>query len=157
MPTLPTDTPSSPSSPPAGSLVDPASQVTEAQREQDFNRVFVWHGKELTFSIASEIYYRELRVHMNAPPLGSYATMADFAAEAPRVLYCASQTAQSIRLLRLFSPLQQIEAFDAWAEKNIAFHELDAATELAREIQDAITRARTQPADDGEEVDGLGN
>lgn len=152
---IPTDSPSS--SPPADCLTDTDSTVTDEQRESDFHRVFAWHGKELTFSIASELYYRELRAHMNAPPLGSYATMADFSAEAPRVLYCASQTSQSIRLLRLLMPLQQIEAFDAWAEQNIAMHELDAAAELAKDIQAAITRARTQPADDGEEVDGLGN
>lgn len=137
-------------------MEDVAPLITAAQRETDFNRLFAWHGKEITFSIASELYYRELRVHMNAPPLGAYGTLGDFAAEAPRVLYCAHQTAQSLRLLRLLSPLDQMAAYDEWLNKNIALHEIDAAAKLANEIQEAITRARTQPTE-GEDLDGPGN
>ncbi len=106
---------------------DPAPLVSAEQRDADFNRVFAWHGREIAFSLMSEIYYRELRAHMNAPALGSYATLGDFAAEAPRVLYCAHLDLPAIRSLRLLPPPQQIEVFDVWVEKNIALHELHAA------------------------------
>lgn len=141
---------------PTESIIDDSPIVSPQQRETDFNRAFSWHGKEINFSIASELYYRELRAHMNAPPLASYNTMADFSAEAPRVLYCAHQTAQTIRVLRMFPPAQQIEAYDQWVEVNIAIHELNEAAKVAQEIQDAIARARTQPADSGD-IDGAGN
>jgi len=142
--------------PQAESLVDSAPLITAKQREDDFNRVFAWHGREISFTIASELYYRELRAHMNAPPLASYNTMGDFAAEAPRVLYCAHQSAQALRILRLLSPMQQLAAYDEWIQKNIGIHELDQAAKVANEIQEAITRARTQPADT-EEIDSAGN
>lgn len=142
--------------PPAGNLAD-APRTSAQQREDDFNRVFSWHGREISFSIASELYYRALRAHLNMPPLGSYQTLADFSAEAPLVLYCAHFRAADLRALRLLAPEDQVAAFDAWVESNIGIHELNAATQLAQEINAAIARARTTPHDTGDKVDGLGN
>ena len=125
-------------------------------READFNRVFAWHGREVAITIVSELYYRELRAHGNAPALGDYVTQYDRDAEAPRLLYCAHLNAATIRQLRLLSPEQQLEKLDAWTAGNIQLHELRAAGKLADEMINAIHRARTQPAD-SEHLDGPGN
>lgn len=154
---IPTDTPPPASSPGPDDIVDTAPIITPQQREKDFNKLFTWRGKEITFSIASELYYRELRMHMNAPPLNSYVYMADFAAEASRVLYCCHFNAAQLRALRMLDPKEQIERYDAWAEANIAFHELDRAAEVAQQINDTIARARTQPMETGDPIDSLGN
>lgn len=154
---LPTDTP--PALPPPGSddIIDTDPIITPQQREADFNKLFTWRNKEITFSIASELYYRELRVHMNAPPLGSYATMADFTAEAPRVLYCSHFNAAQLRAFRMLPPDVQVERYDHWVQQNIAFHELELAAKVAEEINAAVMRARTQPMETGDAIDGLGN
>jgi hypothetical protein len=157
---IPTDTPppSPPPSLPLGNLTEEAPPVTADQRAADFTKAFIWKTKELIFSVFSEMYYRTLRMHMNAPPLGSYQTLGDFTAEAPRVLYCASLKAKDIRALQVFPVEIQIEQFEDWVEKNILFHELIRAAELAKEINAAIARARTQPLENGEdEIDGMGN
>lgn len=151
---LPTDPP--PVADATASLTDSAPLITAQQREDDFNRTFAWHGREVALTLASELYYRELRAHMHAPALGSYATLGDFAAEAPRVLYCAHQTRETLRVLRLLPPQQQIEVYDTWVEANIAVQELDAAAQLAEDINAAIARARTQPVEDSD-LDGPGN
>lgn len=152
--TLPPDSPP----PPVAVITDPGPPpVSDEQRAADFHRVFTWRGKEIAFTIASELYYRELRVHTNAPPLSSYQTMGDFAAEATRVLYCAHQSAKQIRALRSLPVPVQVELFENWVEANIALHELDAAAELAQQINDTIARARTQPVETGDSIDGAGN
>jgi hypothetical protein len=150
--------PSDPPTPaaPSANLIDTAPLIDPAQREKDFHRVFAWHGVELKITLANEMYYRDLRVRMNAPPLASYATMADFAAEAPRILYSASLDLATLRVLRLLSTEAQLMAYDAWVEKNIALHEMDAAATLADEMQQCINRARAHSAT-GETVDGSGN
>ena len=158
-PTAPTDAAPSftPLTLPGGNLSDPPPLVTDEQRETDFNRPFAWRGQEINFSIFSEIYYRELRTLMNAPPLGDYITEADFGAEAPRVVYCAALTQPQMRALRLKSAERQIEAFDQWVEKNIAFHELDRIIGLAQQINVVANRARTQMTAGDEALDSLGN
>lgn len=157
---LPADIPP-PSPPPAiplGNLVDEALPVTPQQRAADFRKIFFWHEKPLTCSVAGEFYYRDLRTHQNAPKLHTYQTMGDFTPEAARVLYCASLTAKEIATLQRLSPETQIERFMAWIEANIAFHEVLEAAELANEINAAVTRALTKPmTGEGEELDGSGN
>lgn len=153
---LPTDDPASSSQQPAANLTDTAPLITAEQRETDFNRVFAWRGHELKITLANELYYRDLRVRMNAPPLAAYATMADFAAEAPRILYSASLDVSALRVLRLLPTDAQLMAYDAWVEKNIALHEMDAASTLADEMQQCINRARAHSAT-GDTVDGSGN
>jgi len=142
---------------PAGNLVDAPPPATAQQREDDFNKPFVWRDSEINFSVASELYYRELRTHMNAPPLGDYLTEADFGAEAPRVVYCAALTRAEMRALRLRSAERQIEAFDQWVERNIQFHEIDRIIALAQQINVVANRARTQPTAGDEGLDSLGN
>ncbi len=158
---LPADTnePPPPFTPalPAGNLIDALPPVTAQQREDDFNKPFVWREKEINFSIASELYYRELRAHMNAPQLWSYQTLGDFAAEAPRVLYCASLTAAEIRKLQLLDQEDQIKKYSEWVEANITLAELTAASELAQRINAAVARARSKPAAGEGELDSLGN
>ena len=162
---LPTDTTPSPvsqaaslSGSPDDNYLDTAPLVTPEQREADFNKLFAWHGVEIAITIASELYYRELRAHMNAPALGDYVTQYDRDAEAPRILYCAHLKAADIRRLRLLSPFEQIELYDTWVEKNIPLHELRAAGKLADDMLDVIHRARTQPAESGDDpIDGAGN
>lgn len=151
---LPTDDP-----PPAapGNLIDTAPLIDPAQRETDFNRVFAWRGKDIAITLAGELYYRELRVHGNAPALGSYDTQADFAPEAMRVLYCAHLTPDAIRSLRLMPPPLQLAAFDAWVAKNIGMHEINQATVIAREMNECVARARARVAETGDGVDGSGN
>ena len=149
-----------PDDPPAtatnGNLIDHAPLIDPAQRETDFNRVFVWRDKEIAITLASELYYRELRTHMNAPRLDSYETRGDFAPEAARVIYCAGLNAQTIRKLRMLPPQDQITAHDQWVAQNITIAELDAAAELAEQMQQCINRARAHSAT-GETVDGAGN
>lgn len=152
---LPTEPPPKPAA--TGNLIDTAPLIDPAQREADFNRVFTWRGKEIAITLASELYYRELRVHGNAPALGSYDTQADFAPEAMRVLYCAHLTPENIRTLRLMSPPLQLAAFDAWVQKNIAMHEIMQATTIAREMNECVARARARVAETGDSVDGSGN
>jgi len=151
---LPTDPPTQTA--PTENLIDTAPLIDHSQRETDFSRVWAWRGKELAISLASEMYYRELRTHMNAPRLDSYETRGDFAPEAARVIYCAGLNAAEIRHLRLQPPHQQIALHDAWVEKNIAIAELDAAAEIAEQMQQCINRARAHSAT-GESVDGSGN
>lgn len=150
---LPTDDPQ-PAAP--GNLIDTAPLIDPAQRESDFNRVFAWRGKEIAITLASELYYRELRTHMNAPRLDSYETRGDFAPEAMRVIYCAHLTPLAIRNLRLWPAPLQIAAFDDWVAKNIEIREIDDAAALAEQMQQCINRARAQNAT-GDEVDGSGN
>lgn len=157
---LPPDIPASsapPSSPDLGNLTEGTPPVTSQQREADFNRVFVWRGKEIKFSVASEGYYRDFRVLCGAPPLGSYRTKADFTPEAARVLYCSSLTAAEIRAVRLLQPDNQIEIFDQWVEENITFQEMEAAADLAEEINAAVRRARSKPMEGEDDIDGMGN
>ncbi len=157
---LPPDIPlpiASPSSSDLGNLTESPLPVTAQQREADFNRVFVWDGKQLSFSVASDGYYRHLRVTMNAPPLSSFQTMGDFTAEAPRVLYCSALTPLQIQGLYLLSPEEQVARYAQWVEENIPFHKLEAAAKLATEINAAIHRARSQPMEGEDDVDGLGN
>ena len=152
---LPTDDPTPSAAP--GNLIDTAPLIDPAQREADFNRVFAWRGKEIAITLASELYYRELRVHGNAPALGSYDTQADFAPEAMRVLYCAHLTPEAIRNLRLMPAALQLAAFDAWVIKNIEIHEINAATVIARDMNECVARARARVAETGDSVDGSGN
>lgn len=157
---LPEDIPSTAPKPtfPLGNLVDEPAPITPQQRAADFIKTFVWRGKELIFSVASELYYRTLRMHMNAPVLGSYETLGDFTAEAPRVLYCASLTAKEIRVLQALPAEKQVDLHELWVQENILFHELLPAARLAREINEAIARALTQPMENEEEqLDGMGN
>jgi hypothetical protein len=159
---FPTDTtePAPPFTPlalPDGNLSDPQPLATAEQREDDFNKPFVWRGNEITFSVASELYYRELRARMNAPSLNSYLSLGDFAPEAARVLYCASHDAKAIRKLQLLDSDDQLERYHTWVEANIQMHELTAASELARKINAAILRARTQPTAGEGQLDSLGN
>ena len=154
---IPEDPPSTaPVNPAAGTLIDTAP-ATAAQREHDFTRLFVWHGREIRFSLAAELYYRELRAHTNAPALGDYITQFDADAEAPRILYCAHHSAAELRALRLLPPITQVERYDAWVEQNISLAEFLAAARVARELMEAITRARSVPAATGDEPDGAGN
>jgi hypothetical protein len=150
--------PSDPPTPtaPSANLIDTAPLIDPEQREKDFHRVFSWHDKEIALTLASELYYRELRVHGNAPALGSYDTLADFAPEAARVIYCAHLTPESIRALRITPPHIQLAAFDAWVEKNIGLHELNEAVTTAREMNECIARARFHTATGGT-VEGPGN
>ena len=158
---LPPDIPTTsapPSSSELGNLTEAPPPVTSQQREADFNKRFVWRGNELTFSVAGEIYYRELRTHMNAPELFAYKTLGDFTSEAPRVLYCSSLSAKDIRSLQLLPAEKQIERYGVWVEANIKLNELIAAAELASEINAAIARARTQPLEtEGDEISSMGN
>lgn len=153
---LPTD-PAPTTSPPPVNLTDTAPLITAEQRETDFNRLFAWHGVEIAITLANELYYRELRVHMNAPALGSYDTMGDFAPEAARVIYCAHLEAAAIRQLRLMSAELQIAMHDAWVLKNIALHEIAAVSRLAQEMQECVARARASVLPTGDSVDGSGN
>jgi len=141
----------------SGNLIDTAPLIDPQQRENDFNRVFAWHGKEISITLVSELYYRELRVHGNAPALGSYDTQADFAPEAMRVIYCAHLSPENIRSLRLMSAPLQLAAFDAWVEKNIALHEVNEATLLARQMNECVARARARVAESDGGIDGSGN
>ncbi len=157
---LPPDTPhpSQPTAAPLSNLSDGPPPVTPQQREADFHRVFAWRGQPLNFSVASEGYYRHLRVTMNAPPLASYQTLADFTAEAPRVLYCSALTAAQIQSLYLMPQETQVAFYTQWVEKNIRLDELDAAARLATDINETIHRARTQPMESDEgDIDGMGN
>lgn len=156
---FPEDTPPPPPPPAPGNLIDtpPPPLVEPQQREDDFNRVFAWHQREIKFSIAAELYYRDLRVRCGAPPFHDYETVGDFTPEACRILYCAHLDAATIRRLRLQSPEDQLRILDEWTEKNIAPHEFDAAVTLAMEINAAISRARTRPAESGDNIDGAGN
>lgn len=154
------DLPETPAPPPPSVPIisaDPAPLITSDQRETDFHRLFAWHGTEIALTLAGEFYYRELRAHMNAPPLGSYQTMADFTPEAMRILYCAHLDQKTARALRLLPPFRQIELFDAWVESNVKIHEIDAAAKLADEMQAVIARARTTPAETNDDLDGMGN
>lgn len=158
--TLPEDHPPALPAPsqPGENLVDTAPIVTHEQRENDFNRVFLWRGKEIKYTLAGEIFYRDFRTLMGAPGLWDYKTEGDFFPEACRVLFCASFTAAELRKLRCLDQASLLQFFDEWCEKNIAFHEAEKAVALAREINDAIMRARTQPAEDAEGgLDGMGN
>jgi hypothetical protein len=152
---LPTDP--TPSPPPSENITDLAPLITPEQRENDFNRLFAWHGVEIAITLANELYYRELRVHMNAPALASYDTMGDFAPEGARVLYCAHLDAASIRKLRLMSGEHQIAVHDAWVLKNIGIHEISAVSKLAQDMQECVARARASVMPTGEGVDGSGN
>jgi len=157
---LPEDIPSTAPKPtfPLGNLVDEPAPITPQQRAEDFIKAFVWRGKELVFSVASELYYRTLRTHMNAPALNSYETLGDFGAEAPRVLYCASLTAKEIRVLQSLPAEKQVDLHELWVEKNILFNEILPAAKLAKEINEAIFRALTKPMENEEEqLDGMGN
>ena len=158
-PTEPADAapPFTPLALPGGNLSDPLPLVTDEQREDDFTRPFVWRKKEVNFSVASELYYRELRARMNAPSLNSYLSLGDFAPEAARVLYCASHDSKAIRQLQLLDSDEQLERYHTWVETNIHMNELTAASELARKINAAIARARTQPTAGDDTLDGLGN
>ncbi len=141
-----------------GNLTEAPPPVTSQQRSADFNKRFSWRGKELVFSVAGEIYYRELRTHMNAPELYAYKTLGDFTSEAPRVLYCSSLSAKEIRSLQILPAEKQIECYGAWVESNIKLNELIRAAEVASEINAAIARARTEPLEtDGDEVGSMGN
>ena len=143
---------------PLGNLVDEPAPITPQQRAADFSKRFVWHDRELTFSIASEFYYRDLRTHLNAPPLHTYRTMGDFSPEAGRVLYCCSLSPEEIAALQLLPPAKQIQHLNRWVEANITFAELLEAAELANQINAAITRALTKPMEnEEEEIDGMGN
>lgn len=127
-------------------------------READFNRTFTWRGKPLAITIAGEMYYRDLRTLCAAPALSSYQTLGDFAPEASRVLYCASLDYRSIQDLRRLPSHLQVEAWEQWVEKNIAFNELDLAARTAQDMQQVIARVRTRPLDtDGDTIDGSGN
>lgn len=156
---LPTDPPPPPVAPDANITDTAPPSVTAKQRSDDFNRIFTWRGHEIAITIAGELYFRELRTHCNAPPLGSYTTSADFSAEATRILYCAHLSLGMIRRLRTLPADLQIQAWEEWIEKNILFHEINAAIDLAQEMQQCIARARTQPADtgSGDAIDGAGN
>lgn len=158
---LPADIPTTnppPSGLDLGNLTEAPPPVTSQQREADFNRVFVWHGQRLNFSVASDGYYRQLRCTMNAAPLSSIQTIGDFTSEAPRLLYCSSLTAEQIQGLYLLPPEDQIARYMAWVKDNVQFHELEAAAKLGTEINAAIARARTQPMEtDAGEIDSMGN
>jgi len=153
---LPTDTEAQPPPRKLPSLADLPPPVTAAQRETDFNRVFTWRSQQIAITLINELYYRDLRVHMNAPPLGSFQTMGDFATEATRIIYCAHLSLDTIRVLRLQPPVNQIKLFDDWVAQHISFAELEAAAVLAQDMQDVITRSRSQPAE-GSDIDGAGN
>jgi len=148
-----------PPAPAAAQDIHDTAATAAAQRETDFHRTFTWRGKTLALTVIGELYYRELRTHCMAPPLADYATLADYVPEAARLIYCASLDRKAISALRMQPPQQQVQSWEEWTERNIALHELDAVAQTAQEMQQAILRARTQPAaDDGEEqIDGVGN
>jgi len=155
-PDIPSPSPAASSSE-LSNLTEAPPPVTPAQREADFTQPFVWHGERLNFSVASDGYYRHLRVTMNAPPLASFQTLGDFTSEAPRVLYCSALSAAKIQSLYLLPPEKQVACYTSWVEENIQMHELEAAAELATKINETIYRARSQPMETEKDIDGLGN
>lgn len=151
---LPSDPPTHTA--PDENLIDTAPLIDSTQRETDFHRVFVWKNRELKITLANEVYYRELRAHMNAPRLDSYKTKGDFAPEACRILYCSALSAADISVLRRCSERDQIAAHDQWIAQHITLADLDDAADLAEQMQQCVHRARAHSTT-GDTVDGAGN
>jgi len=165
---LPPDSPPSlpsPSRPGIDDIIDsvagPATPdlVTEEDRVADFVTEHTWRGQPISFTIASELYYRDLRAMQHAPALGSYLTDGDYFPEAVRTLYCAHLSLDHIRALRRLSHEEQAECLEQWTMGNITLPERSLAVKTAQAIHAAITRASTIPMDSAttDNLDGLGN
>lgn len=133
--------------------------VTPAQRAADFSAVFAWHGQEVKITVASELYYRELRTHMSAPALGDVVCDADFGPDDARVLYTAWLSLQEIMALRLLQPVLQVKHHLEWVNEHITtLRDLDEARALVSRMREAVDRARSEPITaGGQQIDGVGN